>query len=236
LSALWTLITRVADEQQLPVGPGVLCRAAVAHLQVSAVAVAVPNVGLGSETIAHTGALALVGEDLQITVGQGPCLEALAGAGPLLVPDLATRAEQLRWPLFAPGAVEAGVLSMCALPMRIGVARFGVLAVYLDRVGGLDAAGVADAIGFAAIALELLLDSFYNPTAAVREPNDHPEIHQATGMVSVQLGVDMPTALLRLRARAFSEGRLLFGLARDVVSRAVRLDDELDASSDDLPP
>jgi hypothetical protein len=236
LSTLWTLTARAAAAHEPSINLAALCRAAVTHLQVSAVAVAVPHVALGSEVIAHAGDLAWAGEDLQITVGEGPSLEALAGAGPFLVRDLAARAEQLRWPLFAPGAVGVGVGSMCALPMRVGVARFGVLAVYLDRVGGLDASGVADAIGFATIALEVLLSTLNNSTSEAREPTDHPEIHQATGMVSLQLEVDMPTALLRLRARAFFEGRLLSALARDVVSRVVRLDDDRDPPPGAAPP
>ena len=43
-------------------------------------------------------------------------------------------------------------------------------------------------------------------------------------MVSEQLGVDMPTALLRLRARVFAGDRMLSELAADVVARRVRLD------------
>jgi hypothetical protein len=44
-------------------------------------------------------------------------------------------------------------------------------------------------------------------------------VHQATGMVSVQLGVDLVTAFLRLRTHAFSTGRRLSAVADDVVER-----------------
>lgn len=48
------------------------------------------------------------------------------------------------------------------------------------------------------------------------------EIHQATGMVTVQLDVDTADALARMRAHAFSHQRLLIDVARDIVAR--RLD------------
>jgi hypothetical protein len=49
-------------------------------------------------------------------------------------------------------------------------------------------------------------------------------VHQATGMLLVQLGVDAQTALLRLRAHAYAEGRPLREVAADVVERRLRLE------------
>src|SRR6202012_1490622 len=50
------------------------------------------------------------------------------------------------------------------------------------------------------------------------EPAHWPEVHQATGMVSVRLGVSVDEAFVRLRAHAFADGRSLKAVARDVVS------------------
>ena len=47
----------------------------------------------------------------------------------------------------------------------------------------------------------------------------HAEIHQATGMVLVQLDISATDALARLRAHAFVHQRLLIDVARDVVDR-----------------
>ena len=52
------------------------------------------------------------------------------------------------------------------------------------------------------------------------------EVHQASGMVAVQLGVSVGDALARLRAHAFAEGRPLAAVAEDVVSRRLRLTDD----------
>jgi hypothetical protein len=54
----------------------------------------------------------------------------------------------------------------------------------------------------------------------------HLEVHQATGMVQVQLNVSTEEALLRLRARAFADGRPLRDVAADVVARRLRFDPE----------
>jgi hypothetical protein len=49
----------------------------------------------------------------------------------------------------------------------------------------------------------------------------HPVVHQAAGMVSVQLGVSVGDALARLRAYAFGVDRSITEVARDVVNRAL---------------
>jgi hypothetical protein len=48
-------------------------------------------------------------------------------------------------------------------------------------------------------------------------------VHNASGMVSAQLDIDVDEALLRLRAVAFVIGRPLADVARDVVNRELRL-------------
>jgi hypothetical protein len=49
-------------------------------------------------------------------------------------------------------------------------------------------------------------------------------VHQACGMVAVQIGCDMDEARTRLRARAFAEDRTTLELAREVVQRHLRLE------------
>lgn len=48
------------------------------------------------------------------------------------------------------------------------------------------------------------------------------EVHQASGMVSRQLNVSIDAALVRLRAYAYSEGRSINDVAREVVTRQLR--------------
>lgn len=52
-------------------------------------------------------------------------------------------------------------------------------------------------------------------------------VHQATEMISVQLGAPMEEALLRLRAHAYSSERPFGEVAEDVVARRPRFDDDV---------
>ena len=52
----------------------------------------------------------------------------------------------------------------------------------------------------------------------------HFVVHNAAGMVSVQQGISITEALIRLRAYAFSNDRLLADIAEDVVARRLRLE------------
>jgi hypothetical protein len=55
-----------------------------------------------------------------------------------------------------------------------------------------------------------------------RDADFHYVLHNSAGMVSVQLGVSITEALIRLRAYAFSNDRLLRDVAADVVARKLR--------------
>ena len=49
-------------------------------------------------------------------------------------------------------------------------------------------------------------------------------VYQATGMISVQLGVSLAEALARLRAHAFAASAAVGDVAGEVVSRRLRFD------------
>ena len=51
---------------------------------------------------------------------------------------------------------------------------------------------------------------------------DRAEIHQATGVVSVQAAISLTDALLLLRAHAYSADRPIIDVARDVMAKALR--------------
>ncbi len=70
-------------------------------------------------------------------------------------------------------------------------------------------------------------------TASLASPGYDPsrstfqvQVHQATGMVQVQLGVTTEEAFLALRARSFANGQTMAELASDVVERRVRFSTE----------
>ncbi len=52
------------------------------------------------------------------------------------------------------------------------------------------------------------------------------EVSQATGMVMAQLGIDPAEALVRLRAHAYATDRSAIDVARDILDRRLRLEDD----------
>jgi hypothetical protein len=73
-------------------------------------------------TVAVTDPTAGTMQELQFTLGEGPCVESSATGRPVLQPDLA-RTWPARWPVFCVGASEAGIAAIFALPLRIGGIR-----------------------------------------------------------------------------------------------------------------
>jgi hypothetical protein len=226
------VVTAHAEALGVPVSLRCLCQAAAVRLPVSGVAVAVHSGRVVSEVLCAIGPLSRELEELQLTVGEGPSLKVLAGGPSVLVGDLDCAEAQARWPLFASAAVEAGARALFALPLRLGAIRVGVFVLYSDRRGPLPVEDLAESWVFAEFALRLVLDEqagidSQEGYSVVDWPSgSRSEIHQATGMISVQLGVAIGEAFSRLRARAFAEERPLSDLAADVVARRQRFDPE----------
>ena len=232
IERVWGAITARADALGVPVSLRVLCEAAADRLPITGVAVAIRGGFVASELICVTDALSRRLEELQLTIGEGPTLDVLAGSSAILVEDLDAPGYQKRWPLFAPQAVDTGVRAVHVLPLRIGGIRGGALALYTDHPARLPGETLAEAWVFAELALKFLLDE----QAGIGTQNGYipacwqfetpAEVHQATGMISVQLGISVGEAFTRLRARAFADDRPLSELAIDVVARRIRFDHE----------
>lgn len=205
-----------------------VCAAAVSVAGVDSAAVAVILDATPRELMYATDRTASELEDLALTLGEGPCVDATTG-GPVLVGDLTVPECRNRWPVFAPAAVLAGAGAVFALPLRVGGIRLGVLDLYRACAGDLGAEQLADALVLADTACAVLLDDATRHGAdrddqwPERTGLHHPEVHQATGMITVQLGVSAAVALIRLRAYAYSQDRRLRDVAADVVAGRLRL-------------
>jgi hypothetical protein len=68
-------------------------------------------------------------EELQFTVGEGPCIEAFSRRRPVLLPELDVAA-LARWPAYIPFVHALGVRAIFAFPLQIGAARLGALDVF----------------------------------------------------------------------------------------------------------
>ena len=217
LSAAWAASP---DGSALPAG---LVHGCARALPVTGVGLALMTDGGPAGTVAATDGPALVLEELQYTLGEGPCVDASRSGRPVLQPDLAATASR-RWPAFAGGALAAGVAAVFAFPLRVGAIRVGVLDLYRATPGTLTPEQLREALSFADAATLLLLylqtrtvsDGFAPEGLAVLD--DRAEVHQATGVVSVQAGVSVAEAVVLLRARAYAEQRPVSDLARDVLS------------------
>ena len=167
-------------------------------------------------------------EELQYTLGEGPCVDAYQQDSVVAEPDLAEPVAR-RWPAFTPPALQAGVRAVFGFPLRVGTVRLGALNLYRDRPGPLNGEQHADALVVADVAARWVLDAQAGaPSGVVAKELEagadfHFAVHNAAGMVSVQGGISVAEALIRLRAFAFANDRLLADVADDVVARRVRL-------------
>ncbi|TDC83597.1 ANTAR domain-containing protein [Micromonospora sp. KC606] len=224
---LWAVLADAARGGTVAVDH--VCATTVSVVGVDSAAVAVILDATPRVLMHATDRTASALEDLTLILGEGPGVDATTG-GPVLVADLTAPECRNRWPVFAPAAVLAGAGAVFALPLRVGGIRLGVLDLYRARAGDLGAEQLADALVLADTACAVLLDDATrrgvdrDDQSPERTGLRHPEVHQATGMVMVQLGVSAAVALVRLRAYAYSQDRRLQDVAADVVARRLRLE------------
>ena len=215
-----------------PVSMAHVCEAAVAGVGVDGAGVTVMVSTTVRDTVHATDPVAGDLEEWQLTFGQGPCVDAFNDGGPVLVVDLGSPDYSARWPAFTPAALDSGAQAVFALPLQVGAIRLGVLDLYRARPGPLSPHELADALAFADAAGMLLLDGAAGTqpdTADLAWQRDDPtahqaQVHQATGMILVQLGVSAEAAFARLRAYTYSSDRRLGDVARDVVERRLRFE------------
>lgn len=208
--------------------PARLCQVCAEKLPISGAGLAFMTSAGHVGTITATDGAAAELEDLQQVLGEGPCVDAFRDGRPVLQPDLAATGMS-RWPGFTDGALEAGIAAVFAFPLQVGAIRLGVLDLYRDSPGSLDLPQLAEALAFTEAATAILLHlQGKAPPGQLLHPRlaevveSRREIHQATGMITVQAAVGVAEALLLLQAHAFGSERPLLEVAKDVVARRLR--------------
>jgi hypothetical protein len=169
-------------------------------------------------------------EQLQVTLGEGPCVDAAASHSPVMIPDLTDLAGGYtgRWPAFRAEARAAGVHALFAFPLRIGAIAFGAVDLYRRTPGGLTdgqlgtALSTMDATALAVLDLRGVLDG----GSGMAEPLGNLVAHQAAGRIMVQLDCTIEEAFVRLRAASYAEGIPINDLALDVVEGRRRFEGE----------
>jgi GAF domain-containing protein len=214
-----------------------LCRLAVRLLPVDGASVSLMTQGAARQILHSTGAKAAELSEAQYSLGNGPCLRAFTTQAPALAPDLNRAVDAQYWPVFALRALELGVAAVFSFPLAVGAITVGTMDLHRAEPGPLAEAEIGVALMLADSATLAVMRVFAGRGEAefrqgegemswLGGESDYDEVHQATGMVMVQRGIGAEEALLRLRARAFTVGVALRTLAREVVAREVRLDED----------
>ena len=220
-----------------------VCAVAVGSAQLSGGWLAAARGGGPDFVICVTDSVAEQLAELQLMLGEGPCLDVLASAAPVLAADLGDEEFSGRWPAFIPAARRLGAGAVFVFPLVVGAIRAGVMGLYHGSPGPLPAGQLGDLLILADTATVMLLDGAHGdadgedaagldgqaPDLALHRA----EIDQATGMLAVQLGVPAGAAFARLRAYAYSQDRRLADVAGDIVARRLRL--HRDSGPDDGP-
>ncbi|MGA8331774.1 MAG: GAF domain-containing protein [Mycobacterium sp.] len=225
-------------------GVGDICEAAMRRARADGAALAVlSRSALSRELIYATDSLAQQLDELQYTIGEGPCFDAYLDDRPQFHPELTSIAQTSRWPTFAADATQLGARALFAFPVPDGQRPVGVLELYRRRVGNLDAAECTSVVTYTAMigqrllsnwehhvvrfgGVERALDAAATAGVALSEaanPFTRTQIHIAGGMVAIQLGVDADEGVDRLRAYSYASGRRLSSIAADIIARRLTL-------------
>ena len=160
-------------------------------------------------------------EDLQDVLGEGPGHSASA-SGQIEI-CLVPAPTSSRWSMFVDAAqdlVQNAVIH--AVPMHPDRQVFGVITLYQSstrseplRLGRHELQFLANVVGAALVGDVPDTDVHEGPWAA------RASIHQATGMVVVQMGVSPDDALALLRAHAYGQQTTLAEIAQAVIERRI---------------
>ena len=196
-----------------------MCEACVSATEVDGGGVGLLSSDGVRSVLCATDDVSLALEGVQTDLAEGPCLDAARGRTPVLISDLRDPREGVRqrWPFFIPEAERLQVRGVFVFPLRIGGIVLGTLELYRREAGRMPAEQVttalrsADDIGTALIDVD-------GPEGVARIGSLAASVHQAAGMVMVQLDTTVDAAMAQLRARAFAESLSLTELAGQVVS------------------
>jgi hypothetical protein len=149
-------------------GPGAplgICQACVAWLPMSGAAVTVMASADRQELVCASDTVAARIDELQFSLGEGPCVEAFMTGRTVQIADI-VEVRDSRWPMFAAAARDTPARGMYVFPLHVGAGRLGVLDCYRDTPGPLTADELAGALRAADAAVWALLDQAprRNPT------------------------------------------------------------------------
>jgi GAF domain-containing protein len=175
--------------------------------------------------VAATGDSVARVEQVQIDTADGPCHLAFRTGDLVLVDELDPT--DTPWPKYTAAALEAGIVAVAGIPMRVDGARVGALNVYHDQAyrwtpDKIDAARVLADIATSYIVNADQLHDARRLADQLRHALDSRiVIEQAKGILAERHDLDPDAAFERLRRRARSTNTALREIARQVIDRQI---------------
>ncbi len=189
-------------------------------------------VGAGASLIDASGAcvskgttdrVAVIADELQYELGDGPCLTAWSSREKQRIDDTS---QEARWPSWCPTALDLGLRSVLSVPMMYRGEAIGALKVYSVNPSAFSPHDERQLVLLADAAATLLgaahdADAPKQLDAALKSAlADRRNVETATGMLMERHGIDHDTAREQLLGMARHTKRPLAELARDVVARS----------------
>jgi hypothetical protein len=208
-----------------------LCTVAAEVTEQSGAGIALVSEGGELTSLCASNKVAQILMDLEITVGEGPCVDASRTFGTIEEVELLSSSSS-RWLAYSPSAGSAGVRAVFGFPLCIGAICLGALSLYRDHPGPLTDAQTSDAHLMASVAARAVLSMQAGAPQdkigdeLVREATFDFAVHQAAGMVSVQGSMSVGDALVALRTHAFTNDCTSSALALQIVARDLCFDPE----------
>ena len=160
-------------------------------------------------------------ELLQLQQQEGPCLDAY-GSGEMVVEQDLEKAT-VRWPTFAPRALELGVHSMVAIPMRMHDSVIGAMNLFggekpLDKEDAALVQSLADLATVGLMQARNLAEAEVRASQLQTALDKRVVIEQAKGAVATTFGTDVQQAFELMRGHARSKRMQLTELAHMIVT------------------
>lgn len=164
--------------------------------------------------------------ELQESLAEGPTPVAMQESRPVFIGDLATDPLGSLWVAFGGEATALGIGSVFVFPLQVGAVGLGAVTAHGPRPTTMPDDVMTRMLRLTdLLALALLMPSDPPPDAEALESPLMSEAfavtNQAAGMITVQLGIPMEEALLRLYAHAIGCGQSVAEVAARVVSRTL---------------
>jgi GAF domain-containing protein len=179
------------------------------------------------ELIASTSEDAEFVEVMQLAAGAGPCVDCFATGAAVSIADIETEGE--RWPLFRAAALERGIRSIHATPMRLRGKVIGTMNLLGAKVGRLNARDTALAQALADVSIiGLLQERVFRDSSIITEQlqlalDTRILIEQAKGVLAVTRSMSMDEAFVALRNHARTNKSSLRSIAAGVVNRTIEI-------------